>query len=34
MVTIAKDDSVKDETKQALVKKKSQINLKTFWENG
>lgn len=30
MVTIAKDDSVKDETKQALVKKKIQINLKNF----
>lgn len=33
MVTIAKDDSVKDETKQALVKKKVKLIWKNFWEN-
>jgi len=32
MVTIAKDDSVKDETKQALVKKKVKLIWKTFRE--
>ena len=33
MVTIAKDDSVKDETKQALVKKKVKLIWKSFREN-
>ena len=32
MVTIAKDDSVKDETKQALVKKKVKLIWKTSRE--
>lgn len=33
MVTIAEDDSVKDETKQALVKKKVKLIWKSFREN-